>query len=292
MLVIFVMMIGAGIVKAGVMPFHSWLPAAMVAPTPVSALLHAVVVVKAGAFATLRVMMYVFGPKLARECGGATLLAWMAAVTILISSLIALKKDNLKARLAFSTIGQLSYIVLGIAILSPLSTVGALYHLVAHAFMKITLFMCAGAIFVTAHKKNISEMVGLGRRMPITMTAFTIASLGIAGFPFFVGFVSKANIIMGALKSGQLLFGVTLIVSALLALTYLMPVVLIAFKRDVVNPDFTVYGEANRMMLIPLVITAGLSLLLGLAPNFGLHLLDLAMQTGNAVFSATGGTLC
>lgn len=292
MLVIFVMMIGAGIVKAGVMPFHSWLPAAMVAPTPVSALLHAVVVVKAGAFATLRVVMYVFGPKLARECGGATLLAWMAAVTILISSLIALKKDNLKARLAFSTIGQLSYIVLGIAILSPLSTVGALYHLVAHAFMKITLFMCAGAIFVTAHKKNISEMVGLGRRMPITMTAFTIASLGIAGFPFFVGFVSKANIIMGALKSGQLLFGVTLIVSALLALTYLMPVVLIAFKRDVVNPDFTVYGEANRMMLIPLVITAGLSLLLGLAPNFGLHLLDLAMQTGNAVFSATGGTLC
>jgi len=291
-LVVFMMMIGAGIVKAGVMPLHSWLPAAMVAPTPVSALLHAVVVVKAGAFATLRVVLYVFGPKLARECGGATILAWMAVATILISSLIALKKDNLKARLAFSTIGQLSYIVLGIAILSPLSTAGALYHLVAHAFMKITLFMCAGAIFVTTHKKDISEMVGLGRRMPVTMSAFTIASLGIAGFPFFVGFVSKANIIMGALKTGQLLFGATLIVSAVLALTYLMPVVLITFKREPVNPEFSTYGEASKTMLVPLLITATVSVILGVAPNFGLHLLDLAMSTGEAVFAHVGGVIC
>lgn len=288
---VFVMMIGAGIVKAGVMPLHSWLPAAMVAPTPVSALLHAVAVVKAGAFCTFRVVLYVFGPELSKECGGATLLAWMAVATIIISSLIAIKKDNLKARLAFSTIGQLSYIILGIAILTPLSATGALYHIFAHAFMKITLFMCAGAIFVTTHKKNISEMVGIGRRMPITMTAFTVVSLGIAGFPFFVGFVSKANIISGALLSGKILFAATLIVSAILALTYLMPVVLIAFKRDVINPEFASYGEANKMMLIPLCVTAIISIVLGVAPNFGLHLLDFAYEAGKSIFAATGGAL-
>lgn len=287
-LLVFTMMIGAGIVKAGVMPLHSWLPAAMVAPTPVSALLHAVAVVKAGAFCTFRVVLYVFGPELAKECGGAKILAWMAVVTIIISSLIAIKKDNLKARLAFSTIGQLSYIILGIAILTPLSATGALYHIVAHAFMKITLFMCAGAIFVTTHKKNISDMVGIGRRMPLTMSAFTVASLGIAGFPFFVGFVSKANIISGALMSGRIVFAVTLIVSALLALTYLMPVIMIAFKRDVINPEFAVFGEANKMMLVPLVITAVISVILGVAPNFGLHLLDFAYEAGKAIFEAGG----
>ncbi|MBQ6622789.1 MAG: monovalent cation/H+ antiporter subunit D family protein [Mogibacterium sp.] len=287
-LVLFILMIGAGIVKAGVMPLHSWLPAAMVAPTPVSALLHAVAVVKAGAFCTLRIVLYVFGPAMAAYCRGADLLAWMAVATILVSSLIAIRKDNLKARLAFSTIGQLSYIILGIAILSPFAAAGALYHIVAHAFMKITLFMCAGAIFVTTHKKNISEMVGIGRRMPVTMTAFTAASLAVAGFPFFVGFVSKANIIMGAVSMGKPFFVATLIVSALLALTYLTPVVMIAFKRDTVNPEFTSYGEANYAMLIPLVITAVISIVLGLAPNFGLHLYDMALMAGNAIFDTIG----
>lgn len=289
--VLFFMMVGAGIVKAGVMPFHSWLPAAMVAPTPVSALLHAVAVVKAGAFCTLRVVLYVFGPTLAKSCRGADVLAWMAVATILISSLIAIRKDNLKARLAFSTIGQLSYIVLGIAILSPFSTAGALYHIVAHAFMKITLFMCAGAIFVTTHKKNISEMVGIGRRMPLTMTAFTAASVAVAGFPFFVGFISKANIIMGAISLGKPIYAATLLVSALLALTYLMPVVLIAFKRDVVNPEYAVRGEADQWMLVPLLTTAVLSVLLGLAPNLGPGLYDMAMMAGRAVFGVTGAGL-
>ena len=254
MLAVFILMIGAGIVKAGVMPLHSWLPAAMVAPTPVSALLHAVAVVKAGAFCTLRVVLYVFG------------------------------KDNLKARLAFSTVGQLSYIILGIAILSPFAATGALYHIVAHAFMKITLFMCAGAIFVTTHRKNISEMIGIGRQMPVTMTCFTLASLAVAGFPFFVGFTSKANIIMGAISMGQPFFVATLIVSALLALTYLMPVVLLAFKRDFYNSQFPVKKEANLPMLIPIMITAACSLILGVMPNFGLHLYDLAAMAGNAIF--------
>lgn len=284
MLAIFIMMIGAGIVKAGVMPLHSWLPAAMVAPTPVSALLHAVAVVKAGAFCTLRVVLYVFGPQAASACHGADILTWAAVATIIISSILAIRKDNLKERLAFSTIGQLSYIILGIGILSPLAAAGSLYHIVAHAFMKITLFMCAGAIFVTTGKKNISEMVGIGRRMPITMGAFTVASLGIAGFPFFVGFVSKASIIYGAMRKGNLMFAFTLVASALLAIAYLMPVVYIAFKRDVVNADFIKKGEAAKAMIIPLVITAGVSVALGMMPNLGLDLYDLALIAGKSIF--------
>ena len=293
-LIVFFMMVGAGMVKSGVMPLHSWLPAAMVAPTPVSALLHAVAVVKAGAFCTLRVVLYVFGPEMAKACHGADILAWMAVITILVSSLIAIRKDNLKARLAFSTIGQLSYIVLGICILTPYAAAGALYHIVAHAFMKITLFMAAGAIFVTTHKKNISEMVGIGRRMPITMTAFAASSFAVAGFPFFAGFVSKANIIMGAVDGNKPLFAATLVVSGLLAVVYLMPVVIVAFKRDpaevkvdgefVLNRDFAKYGEAAKPMLIPLVITCVIAILLGIAPNFGLHLYDLAIMAGNSIF--------
>lgn len=281
---VFFMMCGAGMVKAGVMPLHSWLPAAMVAPTPVSALLHAVAVVKAGAFCLFRVVLYVFGPDLARSCYGTKVLGWMAIITIIVSSLIAMRKDNLKARLAFSTIGQLSYIVVGICILSPSAATGALYHIVAHAFMKITLFMAAGAIFVSTHKKNISEMVGIGKRMPITMTAFTVASLGVAGFPGLVGFVSKASIIYGTVEVGKPLFAATFIASGLLALTYLMPVVYMAFKSDANNPEFATYGEANKAMLIPIVITACISIILGFCPNFALHLYDLACMAGKSIF--------
>ena len=283
-LIVFFMMLGAGIVKAGVMPLHSWLPSAMVAPTPVSALLHAVAVVKAGAFCTLRVVLYVFGPELSKSCGGAGILSWMAVITILVSSLVAMRKTNLKARLAFSTVGQLSYIVLGICILNPYAAAGAIYHIVAHAFMKITLFMAAGAIFVTTHKKDITEMIGIGKRMPVTMTAFAAASVGIAGFPFFVGFVSKASIIVGAVQTGRPVFVATLIASALLALTYLMPVVLIAFKKNVDNPDFRERGEAAPAMLVPLVITAVISIVLGVFPNAGLQLFRLAMMAAESVF--------
>jgi multicomponent Na+:H+ antiporter subunit D len=150
--------------------------------------------------------------------------------------------------------------------------------------MKITLFMAAGAIFVTTHKKDIREMVGIGRRMPYTMIAFTAASIGIAGFPFFVGFVSKANIIMGAVAMGKPVFVATLIASALLALTYLMPVVLVAFKKNVDNPEFEKYGEAAPAMLVPLIITAVISIILGVFPNAGLHLFDLAVMAGNQIF--------
>lgn len=286
---VFLLLILGGAVKAGVMPLHSWLPAAMVAPTPVSALLHAVAVVKAGAFCVIRIVGYTFGPQLCRDCGAAEVMAWFAVATILLSSLIAIQKDNLKARLAFSTVGQLSYIVLGVCILTPVSMAGAIYHIVAHAFMKITLFMCAGAIFVTTHKSEISDMRGVGRRMPVTMCAFIVASLGVAGLPFMVGFVSKMGILQGAAQAGRPLFIAVLIASALLSLTYLIPVGYIAFTRYHVNRDFRDYhmgmeGEASKAMLIPLVITAGISVLLGIAPDFGVHLLSFAQQAAASVF--------
>ena len=290
----FFLMILGGAVKAGVMPLHSWLPAAMVAPTPVSALLHAVAVVKAGAFCVIRVVCYTFGPELCKASGVTDVLAWFAVATILLSSLIAIRKDNLKARLAFSTVGQLSYIVLGVCILTPVSVSGAIYHIVAHAFMKITLFMCAGAIFVTTHKSEISQMRGIGRRMPLTMTAFTAASLGIAGLPFMVGFVSKLSIIQGAAQAGEPLYIATLVASALLSLTYLIPVCYIAFTGKDVNPDFAGYdgslrGEASKPMLVPLVLTACVSVLLGVFPDMGAHLLTFAQQAAAAVFE--GGLL-
>lgn len=288
-LVVFFMMIAGGAVKAGVMPLHSWLPGAMVAPTPVSALLHAVAVVKAGAFCVIRIVGYTFGPELCQSCGATDVLVWFAAVTIILSSLIAIQKDNLKARLAFSTVGQLSYIVLGVCILTPVSVTGAIYHIVAHAFMKITLFMCAGAIFVTTHKSEISDMRGLGRRMPVTMIAFTAASLGIAGLPFMVGFVSKMSILQGAAQSGQMVFILVLVASALLSLTYLVPVCYIAFTSKDINPAFEKYswkldGEASKAMLVPLVITAVISLVLGIWPDAGASLYTLAEQAAQSIF--------
>lgn len=287
-LIFFLMIIG-GAVKAGVMPVHSWLPAAMVAPTPVSALLHAVAVVKAGAFCVIRIVGYTFGPELCRESGVTDVLAWFAVGTILLSSLIAMQKDNLKARLAFSTVGQLSYIVLGVCILLPAGFTGAIFHIVAHAVMKITLFMCAGAIFVTTHNTEVSQLRGLGKRMPLTMTAFTVASLGIAGLPFFVGFISKMSIIEGAAQAGKPIFIATLIASALLSLTYLVPVSYIAFSRKDINTDYIGYsynlkGEAAKSMLVPILITAFISVMLGVAPNFGADLLKLATMASEAIF--------
>ena len=276
MCILFILMLGAGLVKSGVMPLQNWLPSAMVAPTPVSALLHAVAVVKAGVFCILRVTCYVFGPFAAAWCNGAQIISWFAVGTIIISSLIALGKDGLKARLAFSTIGQLSYIVLGIMILSQISITGAIYHIVAHAFLKITLFMCAGAIIATTGLHNISEMGGLGKRMPITMTCFCLSSFGIAGLPLFAGFISKYNIIMGAFEQGQLLFVATLICAALLALGYLMPVVYTAFRKPITEPVLKEGGEPNKIMLIPIMITCALGIIFGCFPNFALHLFDFA----------------
>lgn len=294
MLLLFFLMIGGGAVKAGVMPLHGWLPAAMVAPTPVSALLHAVAVVKAGAFCVLRVVCYVFGPDTVSGCGADKILAWFAVATILLSSFVAMRKDNLKARLAFSTIGQLSYIVLGISVLAPYSITGAMFHIVAHAFLKITLFMCAGAIYVTTGLSEISTMGGLAKKMPVTCTCFALASVGIAGLPLLAGFVSKFNIIRGALLMGKPIFAAVLVAAALLALSYLIPVVRIFFgkgSQQAACSGHTVHTEhtdAAAAMLVPIAITAAVSLVLGVMPDAGPHLYDLAVIAAEAIAGGGG----
>ncbi|MCI8608992.1 MAG: monovalent cation/H+ antiporter subunit D family protein [Firmicutes bacterium] len=287
MCLLFLLMILGGAVKAGVMPLHGWLPSAMVAPTPVSALLHAVAVVKAGVFCVFRVVCYVFGPESAAWCGGAGILSWFAAITIVLSSLIALQQDNLKARLAYSTVGQLSYIVLGISLLSAYSITGALFHMVAHAFLKITLFMCAGAIFVRLHLSEISTMGGLARRMPVTAGCFAVASLGLAGLPLMSGFVSKANLLAGAAAMGKPFFIVVLLGAALLALSYLMPVSAIFFGKQISHRAEPMDGAST--MVIPLTLTVTVGILLGIWPNLGLHLYDLAIQAAAAIMEGGAG---
>ncbi|USZ68684.1 cation:proton antiporter [Halorussus salilacus] len=216
-------------VKAALMPMHSWLPDAMVAPTPVSGLLHAVAVVKSGVFGIARVVLDVFGPDLVGDLGMGLPLAAVAAFTLLVASVIALRQDNLKRRLAFSTVSQLSYIVLGLAILHPMALAGGLLHIPAHAFMKLTLFFCAGAIHVETHTDDISDMAGIGKRMPLTMGAFGVAAAGMAGIPVVAGFVSKYYLLIGSASAGQVAFTLALLVSGVLNIAYFWPVVYTAF---------------------------------------------------------------
>jgi multicomponent Na+:H+ antiporter subunit D len=218
--------------KAAVMPFHRWLPAAMVAPTPVSALLHAVAVVKAGVFAILKVVVYVFGIDLLRATHAGTWLSYVAGATVVLASLVALTKDNLKARLAYSTISQLSYIVLGALLARPWSVLGGGLHILTHAFGKITLFFCAGAIMVAAHKTRVSEMAGIGRKMPFTLGAFLVGSLSVIGLPPFGGSWSKLLLALGAADAGQVVFVVVLMVSSLLNIAYLVPIVVRGFFAE------------------------------------------------------------
>ncbi len=271
-------------VKAGIMPLHSWLPAAMAAPTPVSALLHAVAVVKAGVFGVLRITGFVFGPDLLRDIGVWTALAWVAGITLTVASLLAIRQDNLKRRLAYSTVGHLSYIVLGAAMLTPAAWTGSVLHLMFHATMKITLFFCAGAIYVRTHKENISDMHGIGRQMPFTMAAFAIGSLGLAGVPGVNGFVSKWNLAVGTLQADQAVFMILLLVSGVLNAAYFFPIVRVAFFEK--NDEFPKFGEASPLMVVPLGITAIVSIVLGVAPNLGVHALDMARRIAAAV---TGG---
>jgi len=271
--------LGVG-VKAGIMPLHSWLPSAMVAPTPVSALLHAVAVVKAGVFGVLRVTGFVFEPGLLDSLSLGTALSWVAVVTFTLASLLALAQDNLKARLAYSTVGHLSYVVLGAALVNVWSWTGAILHLTFHAILKITLFFCAGAIYVRTHRENVSELAGIGRQMPVTMAAFAVASLGLAGLPGVNGFVSKWSLASGTLMADQRLFPL-LVVSGVLNAAYLFPIVHTAFFRR--SPAFPRFGEASPLMVVPLGLTAVASVVLGLAPNLGLHAWDLARAAAVAV---------
>lgn len=266
-----------GFAKAAIMPFHSWLPAAMVAPTPVSALLHAVAVVKVGVFSIVRVITAIFGTDLLQTLDLSTPLLLVASTTILVGSFIALSQDNLKRMLAFSTIAQLSYIVLGAALLSPRGVTGGMVHIAMHAFGKITLFFCAGAIFVATGKKNISEMTGIGRRMPVTMTAFFIGALSIIGMPPCGGFLSKWYLVLGALEADKIAILVVLLFSSLLNAGYFMPVVYRAFFCPPEEALFEArVQEAPLCCVVPLVITAVISIMLLFYPQPFMNLAVMA----------------
>ncbi|MDW7739960.1 MAG: monovalent cation/H+ antiporter subunit D family protein [Bacillota bacterium] len=249
-------------VKAAVMPLHAWLPAAMAAPTPVSALLHAVAVVKSGVFGILRVMYSIFGITALIGLQMGYFVAGLVSVTILVASIIAMQQDVLKRRLAFSTISQLGYITLGAGLFSSIGLAGGLLHIINHALLKITLFFCAGAIITVTGKKKISELNGLGKQMPLTMIAFAIASIGMIGIPPVNGFISKWYLIQGSLESGAWIFIVVLIGSALLNAAYFLPIVINAFFKE---GDFkAVKGpEAPLTMLIPILVLVAGCLIVG-----------------------------
>ena len=256
-----------GVGKAALMPFHRWLPAAMVAPTPVSALLHAVAVVKAGVFTILKLSWFIFGFELLRDISLLEVLQWAAAFTIIAASLVAMTRDDLKARLAYSTVSQLGYIVLAALLAQQAGFLGGGLHIVTHAFGKITLFFCAGAILVAAHKTQVSELDGLGRAMPVTMAAFAIASLSIIGLPPFGGLWSKWLLFEGSLAAGQTLLILVLGISTLLNIGYLLPIPARAFLRRA--PEGTVAGirEAPPACLAAIAFTSLGCLVLFLVPD-------------------------
>jgi len=258
-----------GFAKAAIMPLHNWLPSAMVAPTPVSALLHAVAVVKAGVFCICRVMLSVFGVELLQSLNLGLYTAYFVSFTILVASIIALTKDDLKARLAYSTVSQLSYIVLGVALLDPSGMLGGILHIVNHGFSKITLFFCAGAIFVATQKRKISDMEGMGYAMPFTFGAFAIASLSMIGAPPVAGFVTKWYLLNGALEIHNLPILIVLMASTILNAGYFAPITYKAFfqgrKGRWTRADIE---EAPATMVVPIVLAALISVALGIFPQF------------------------
>jgi multicomponent Na+:H+ antiporter subunit D len=260
----------AGITKAAMMPFHSWLPAAMVAPTPVSALLHAVAVVKTGVFVVVKVVLHIFGINLLTQLGLGTALAYFASFTIIVASIIALRQDNLKARLAYSTVSQLSYVILGVALLTPSGITGSIMHIVIHAFGKITLFFAAGAIYVAAHKTKVSELDGIGRAMPFTMAAFSITS--------------KWYLVLGSLEAKLIPIVVVIVISTILNACYFLPIIYRAFFKEAADSTDNIPSikEAPPLMVGALVLTASGAVALFFKPSL---FLDLA---GMVTASVTG----
>ena len=249
-----------GIAKAALMPTHPWLPNAMVAPTPVSALLHAVAVVKAGVFTMLKVVVFTFGPSLTAATPASTTLSWIAAISIVLASVIALRQDNLKARLAYSTVSQLSYITLGAMLAAPMAIMGGALQIVMHAWGKITLFMCAGAIYTVAHRTHISKLDGLGRTMPWVFGAFLIGSVSIIGIPPAGGSWPKFFLMAGALDSGKAILIAALIVSSILNIIYLIPIAIRGFMKPPADPaaDAQIALERKKhiWVIVPPVFTA------------------------------------
>jgi len=266
----------AGLAKAAIMPLHNWLPSAMVAPTPVSALLHAVAVVKAGVFSICRIILSCFGLDAMGTLGLGLPTACVAAFTVVVAALIAMTKDDIKARIAYSTVSELSFIVMGVAMLTPDSMEGGISFIAHHAFPKITLFFAAGAVFVATGTRSIRLMQGLGRRMPWTFGAFALASLSFMGLPPVAGFVSKFYMVTGAVDAGMTFFIGVILLTSLLNVAYLGPVVYKAFFLPPVDGmDSSRIAEAPRTMVIPMMAAAVISLLLGIYPQAFLNFVDV-----------------
>ncbi len=282
--ILFALFIAGCGVKAAIMPLHGWLPAAMVAPTPVSALLHAVAVVKAGAFGVVRIVGYVFGVDTLRATGADIALMLIAAATILVASVRALGEDNLKRRLAYSTIGQLSYIVLGAAVGSVAALTGAMFHFAGHGFMKIAMFFSAGALHTEAHRDGVRGLDGLGRQMPMTMTAFALGACGLAGVPLLAGFIAKWNLGVGALEAGHVVLVGVLVTSGLFNVAYFFPIIYDAFFKA---PSGQV-REAGWPMVFPLGVTGAAALCLGVAPDLGFHFFTLARLAAESIVAGGG----
>ncbi|MDC0074277.1 proton-conducting transporter membrane subunit [Alphaproteobacteria bacterium] len=262
-----------GIGKAGVMPFHRWLPAAMVAPTPVSALLHAVAVVKAGVFSILKIVIFIFGLDNLSDTNATEYIIYITAATIIIASIVALKQDNLKKMLAYSTVSQLSYIVLAAMLANKPGAIGGALHIASHAFGKITLFFCAGAIYVASGKTTISQLSGIGKSMPWTMTAFAIGAISIIGLPPTGGFISKWYILLGAVESKEFILLAVLIISTLLSAAYLLPVIYSAFFQEESSNTIS-HGEAPIPILIALYTSVFLTFGMFVFPNILLRLVN------------------
>jgi multicomponent Na+:H+ antiporter subunit D len=269
LILIFALLIGGLGVKAALIPFHRWLPEAMVAPAPVSALLHAVAVVKAGAFGIVRVVYDVFGVELAKELGVLSILSVLAATTIIYGSIRALAQDDFKRRLAFSTVSQISYIILGVSLFGPLATVGGLVHLVHQGIMKITMFFAAGNVAEALGAHKVSELDGVGRRLPGTMVSFTIAALGMIGVPPLAGFISKWYLGWGAAAAGEYWVLGVLAASSLLNAAYFLPILYRAWFKPQRKPwphEHPPHGrwEISWWLLAPPLATAALVIAVGL----------------------------
>ncbi len=276
-----------GVGKAALMPFHRWLPAAMVAPTPVSALLHAVAVVKAGVFTVVKVIVYVFGIETLAASGYSGWLVYIAGFTVIAASIVALNQDNLKRLLAYSTVSQLSYVIIAAALFTPLAVVGAAVHIAVHAVSKITLFFAAGSIYTAAHLTEISQMRGIGRRMPWTMTAFAVGAVSMIGLPPTAGFLGKWFILQGAMTIEQWFVVAVIVASTVLNAMYFLPIIVTAFLREPAPAAGAAaagaaheHGEAPLTIVIALTITASLVVLMFLFPDLPLGLAEAMVEEG------------
>ncbi|WP_239056810.1 proton-conducting transporter membrane subunit [Wenzhouxiangella limi] len=279
-LLLVLFMFGTG--KAALMPFHRWLPAAMVAPTPVSALLHAVAVVKAGVFVVLKLAIYIFGLDYLKTLATTDFVLYVATFTMLVASLVAMHQDNLKARLAYSTVSQLSYIVIGALLTSQLAAIGGGMHMLMHGFGKITLFFCAGAIYLASKKKKVSELDGLGRKMPITMSAFFIGAMCVIGLPPTGGLWSKWHLVSGAFDAGHMLILAAFLLSTILNIAYLLPPVLRAFLKPLPASEQPGIKEAPWLCVVPLSLTALGTLVLFVLAQRGFDLMASIFSGGLA----------